>query len=164
MLPKKVKKRASLLVIFLLASVLGVFLILNTLNKNILYFNSPTDIKISQDINYNKKIRIGGMVKKNTLEINNQEIKFIITDFKNEISVSFKGTIPNLFAEGKGVVAEGMLKDKRFFEADRILAKHDENYMPPELKNILSDNAKEYWKLFTISKYFIKCFNYLLLL
>ena len=142
MLPKKAKKRASLLAIFLLASVLGVFLILNTLNKNILYFNSPTDIKISQDINYNKKIRIGGMVKKNTLEINNQEIKFIITDFKNEISVSFKGTIPNLFAEGKGVVAEGMLKDKRFFEADRILAKHDENYMPPELKNILSDNAK----------------------
>ena len=121
---------------------LGVFLILNTLNKNILYFNSPTDIKISQDLNYNKKIRIGGMVKKNTLEINNQEIKFIITDFKNEISVSFKGTIPNLFAEGKGVVAEGMLKDKRFFEADRILAKHDENYMPPELKNILSDNVK----------------------
>ena len=142
MLPKKVKKRASHLAIFLLASVLGVFLILNTLNKNILYFNSPTDIKISQDINYNKKIRIGGMVKKNTLEINNEEIKFIITDFKNEISVSFKGTIPNLFAEGKGVVAEGMLKDKRFFEADRILAKHDENYMPPELKNILSDNAK----------------------
>ena len=142
MLPKKVKKRAYLLAIFLLASMLGVFLILNTLNKNILYFNSPTDIKISQDLNYNKKIRIGGMVKKNTLEINNQEIKFIITDFKNEISVSFKGTIPNLFAEGKGVVAEGMLKDKRFFEADRILAKHDENYMPPELKNILSDNVK----------------------
>ena len=142
MLPKKVKKRASLLTIFLLASVLGVFLILNTLNKNILYFNSPTDIKISQDINYNKKIRIGGMVKKNTLEINNQEIKFIITDFKNEISVSFKGTIPNLFAEGKGVVAEGMLKDKRFFEADRILAKHDENYMPPELKGMMKKNAK----------------------
>ena len=142
MLPKKVKKRASLLAIFLLVSMLGVFLILNTLNKNILYFNSPTDIKINQDLNYNKKIRIGGMVKKNTLEINNQEIKFIITDFKNEISVSFKGTIPNLFAEGKGVVAEGMLKDKRFFEADRILAKHDENYMPPELKNILSDNVK----------------------
>ena len=142
MLPKKVKKRASLLATCLIASVLGVFLILNTLNKNILYFNSPTDIKISQDINYNKKIRIGGRVKKNTLEINNQEIKFIITDFKNEISVSFKGTIPNLFAEGKGVVAEGMLKDKRFFEADRILAKHDENYMPPELKNIISDNAK----------------------
>ena len=142
MLPKKVKKRASLLTVFLLTSVLGVFLILNTLNKNILYFNSPTDIKISQDLNYSKKIRIGGMVKKNTLEINNKEIKFIITDFKNEISVSFKGTIPNLFAEGKGVVAEGVLKDKRFFVADRILAKHDENYMPPELKNIMKENAK----------------------
>ncbi len=142
MLTKKVKKRAYLLVLFITATAIGTVLILKSLNKNILYFNSPTDIKISQDINYNKKIRIGGMVKKNTLEINNQEIKFIITDFKNEISVSFKGTIPNLFAEGKGVVAEGMLKDKRFFEADRILAKHDENYMPPELKNILSDNAK----------------------
>ena len=116
MLHKKVKKRASLLTIFLLASVLGVFLILNTLNKNILYFNSPTDIKISQDLNYNKKIRIGGMVKKNTLEINNQEIKFIITDFKNEISVSFRGTIPNLFAEGKGVVAEVCLKTKDFLK------------------------------------------------
>ena len=137
MLPKKVKKRASLLSIFLLLSVIGVFLILNALNKNILYFNSPTDIKISQDINYNKKMRVGGMVKKNTLNINDQEIRFIITDFKNEVEVSFKGTIPNLFAEGKGVVAEGKLQDKKFFIADRILAKHDENYMPPELKNIM---------------------------
>ena len=142
MLPKKVKKRASLLAIFLLASMLGVFLILNTLNKNILYFNSPTDIKFKQDIDFNKKIRIGGMVKKNTLDINNQEIIFTVTDFKNEIKVSFRGTIPNLFAEGKGVVAEGKLKDKKFFIADRILAKHDENYMPPELKNIIEENAK----------------------
>ena len=114
MLPKKVKKRASLLSIFLLLSVIGVFLILNALNKNILYFNSPTDIKISQDINYNKKMRVGGMVKKNTLNIKDQEIRFIITDFKNEVEVSFKGTIPNLFAEGKGVVAEGKLQDKKF--------------------------------------------------
>ena len=142
MLPKKVKKRAYLLAIFLLASMLGVFLILNTLNKNILYFNSPTDIKFKQDIDFNKKIRIGGMVKKNTLDINNQEIIFTVTDFKNEIKVSFRGTIPNLFAEGKGVVAEGKLKDKKFFIADRILAKHDENYMPPELKNIIEENAK----------------------
>ena len=132
MLPKKVKKRASLLSIFLLLSLIGVFLILNALNKNILYFNSPTDIKISQDINYNKKMRVGGMVKKNTLNIKDQEIRFIITDFKNEVEVSFKGTIPNLFAEGKGVVAEGKLQDKKFFIAERILAKHDENYMPPE--------------------------------
>ena len=142
MLPKKVKKRASLLAIFLLASVLSVFLILNTLNKNILYFNSPTEIKISEDIDFNKRIRIGGMVKKNTLEITDQEIRFVVTDFKNEIKVSFKGTVPNLFAEEKGVVAEGKLQDKKFFIAERILAKHDENYMPPELKNILSNNAE----------------------
>tara|TARA_B100000886_G_scaffold150088_1_gene102044 strand:+ start:6006 stop:6434 length:429 start_codon:yes stop_codon:yes gene_type:complete len=142
MLIKKVKKRASLLAVFLSASVLGVFLILSTLNKNILYFNSPTDIKVSQDINFDKKIRVGGMVKKDTLNIKDQEIIFIITDFKNEIKVSFKGTIPNLFAEGKGVVAEGKLQDKKFFIADRILAKHDENYMPPELKNIMKNNAK----------------------
>ena len=142
MLPKKVKKRASLLSIFLLLSVIGVILILNALNKNILYFNSPTDIKISQDINFNKKMRVGGMVKKNTLNIKDQEIRFIITDFKNEVEVSFKGTIPNLFAEGKGVVAEGKLQDKKFFIAERILAKHDENYMPPELKNIMKENAE----------------------
>ena len=142
MLPKKVKKRASLLAIFLTSTVIGVFLILNVLNKNILYFNSPTEIKISQDINYNKKIRVGGMVKKDTIEIFDQEIRFIITDFKNEINVSFQGTIPNLFAEGKGVVAEGKLRDKNFFIADRILAKHDENYMPPELKKIIQENVK----------------------
>ena len=142
MLPKNVKKRASLLTIFLLITVFGVFLILNALKKNILYFNSPTDIKISQDIDYNRKIRVGGMVKKNTLNIKDNGIRFIITDFKNELEVSFKGTIPNLFAEGKGVVAEGKLQDKKFFIADRILAKHDENYMPPELKNIMKKNAK----------------------
>ena len=142
MLPKKVKKRASLLAVFLLISVTGVILILSALNKNILYFNSPTDIKIKQDIDFNKKIRVGGMVKKNTLKIKDQEIRFIITDFKNEIKVSFKGTIPNLFAEGKGVVAEGKLQDKKFFIADRILAKHDENYMPPELKNMMKEDAK----------------------
>ena len=142
MLPKKVKKRASLLAILLLTSVIGIFLILSALNKNILYFNSPTDIKTSQDINFDKKIRVGGMVKKDTLKIKDQEIRFIITDFKNEINVSFKGTIPNLFSEGKGVVAEGKLQDKKFFVADRILAKHDENYMPPELKKIMKDNAK----------------------
>ena len=142
MLPKKVKKRASLLTIFLSASTIGIFLILSNLNKIILYFNSPTDIEQSEDINYDKKIRVGGMVKKNTLNVNGQEIIFIITDFKNEIKVSFKGTIPNLFAEGKGVVAEGKLQDKNFFVADRILAKHDENYMPPELKNIMEENVK----------------------
>ena len=142
MLQKKVKKRASLFTLFLLSSILGVFLVLTSLNKNILYFNSPTDIKADQNIDFNKKLRVGGMVKKNTLIVKNQEIRFIITDFKNEINVSFRGTIPNLFAEGKGVVAEGKLQDKKFFIADRILAKHDENYMPPELQNIVKENAK----------------------
>ena len=142
MLSKKVKKRASFLAIFLSVSVISIFLILNALNKNILYFNSPSDIKLNQDINFDKKIRVGGIVKKNTLKISDQEIRFTITDFKNELSVSFKGTVPNLFAEGKGVVAEGKLQDKKFFIADRILAKHDENYMPPELKNIVKENAK----------------------
>ena len=142
MLQKKVKKRASLLAIFLGISFVAVFFILKFLNENILYFKSPTDIKTSQDINFEKKIRVGGMVKKNTLKINEKEIKFIITDFKNEIKVSFSGSVPNLFAEGKGVVAEGKLQDKKFFVADRILAKHDENYMPPELKNIMKENAK----------------------
>ena len=142
MLHKKVKKRASLLIWLVLISIISVFLILNALNKNILYFNTPTDITKKQDINYEKKIRVGGMVKKDTLNIDDNEIKFTITDFKNEIKVSFKGTIPNLFAEGKGVVAEGKLKDKKFFIADRILAKHDENYMPPELKNIIKENDK----------------------
>ncbi len=142
MLPKKAKKRAYLLTIFLFVSVISIFLILKALNENILYFNSPSDIKTNQDINYDKKIRVGGMVKRNTLKISDQEIKFIITDFKNEIQVSFKGTVPNLFAEGKGVVAEGKLQDKKFFVADRILAKHDENYMPPELQNLLKENVK----------------------
>ena len=142
MLPKKVKKRASLLVIFLLTSVIGIFLILNALNKNILYFKSPTDIKNNQNINFDKKIRVGGMVKKNSLIIKEEEIKFIITDFNNELNISFSGTVPNLFSEEKGVVAEGKLQDKTFFIADRILAKHDENYMPPELKDMMKKNAK----------------------
>ena len=142
MLQKKVKKRASLLTLFLLTSGLAIFLILKSLNKNILYFKSPTDINISQDINFDKKIRVGGMVKKNSLVINEQEIKFIITDFKNDLKISYKGTVPNLFSEEKGVVAEGKLQDKSFFIADRILAKHDENYMPPELKDIIGKNAK----------------------
>ena len=142
MLQKKVKKRASLLAVILAASVISIFLILNSLNKNILYFKSPTEIKNSQDVDFNKKLRVGGMVKKDTIKINEEEVKFIITDFKNEIKVSFRGTVPNLFSEGKGVVAEGKLQDKKFFIADRILAKHDENYMPPELKKIMKKDAK----------------------
>jgi cytochrome c-type biogenesis protein CcmE len=142
MLQKKVKKRASLLIALLLVTVLAVFLILQSLNKNILYFKSPTDIKKNQDINLSKKIRVGGMVKKGSVIINEEEIKFIITDFKNDLTISYRGTVPNLFSEEKGVVAEGKLQDKTFFIADRILAKHDENYMPPELKDMMKKNVK----------------------
>ena len=142
MLPKKVKKRASLLTALLIVTTLAIFFILQTLDKNILYFKSPTDIKNGQDIIFNNKIRVGGMVKKNSLEIKEQEIKFIITDFKNELLISYSGTVPNLFSEEKGVVAEGKLQDKSFFIADRILAKHDENYMPPELQSIMNKNDK----------------------
>ena len=142
MLTKKVKKRVSFLSLLLLSLVLAVFFILKSLTSNILYFKSPTDIQLSQDIISSKKIRVGGMVKKNSIDINKQEIKFIITDLKNEIFVSYRGTVPNLFSEGKGVVAEGKLKDKNFFVADRILAKHDEKYMPPELKDLMKNNVK----------------------
>ena len=142
MLTKKVKKRVSFLSLLLLFLVIAVFFILKSLTDNILYFKSPTDIQLSQDIIFNKKIRVGGMVKKNSININNKEIKFIITDLKNELVVSYSGTVPNLFSEGKGVVAEGKLQDKKFFIADRILAKHDENYMPPELKDLMKTNVK----------------------
>ena len=142
MLTKKVKKRVSFLSLLLISLVIAVFFILKSLTNNILYFKSPTDIQLSQDIIFNKKIRVGGMVKKNSIKINAQEIKFVITDLKNEIFVSYSGTVPNLFSEGKGVVAEGKLKDKNFFIADRILAKHDEKYMPPELKDLMKKNVK----------------------
>ena len=142
MLTKKVKKRVSFLSLLLISLVVAVFFILKSLTNNILYFKSPTDIQLSQDIIFNKKMRVGGMVKKDSIDINNQEIKFIITDLKNEIFVSYKGTVPNLFSEGKGVVAEGTLKDKSFFIADRILAKHDEKYMPPELKDLMKKDVK----------------------
>ena len=142
MLTKKVKKRVSFLSLFLVLSLIAVFFTLKSLTNNILYFKSPTDIKLIQEVNINKRIRIGGMVKTNSLNINDKEIKFIVTDFKNDLFVSYSGTVPNLFSEGKGVVAEGKLQDKNFFIADRILAKHDEKYMPPEIKKALDNNAK----------------------
>ena len=142
MLNKKVKKRISFLFFIFLLSTFGIFFILKTLNKNILYFSSPTEIKQREDIPFGKAMRVGGMVKKDSITINQKNIQFIVTDFKNEILISYSGTVPNLFAEEKGVVAEGKLNDKNFFVADRILAKHDENYMPPEIKEIIEKNAK----------------------
>ena len=142
MLLKKVKNRLSTLISLSIISLFTIFLILKVLEDNVLYFYSPSDIKNSDDINLKKKIRIGGMVKKGSILSNEREIKFVVTDLNNEIIVSYSGTVPALFAEGKGVVAEGKLKDKKFFIAKRILAKHDENYMPPELKGNSNKDAK----------------------
>jgi len=140
MLTKKVKKRTSFLSLLLIFLVIAVFFILKSLTSNILYFKSPTDIQLSQDIISNKKIRVGGMVKKDSIKTNDLEISFIITDFQNELIVSFKGSVPNLFEEGKGVVAEGFLEDRNYLKATKILAKHDENYMPPEVEEALKEN------------------------
>ena len=133
---KKVKLRAIFLFFSLVIVVLAVFLVLKTLQEDVVYFISPTEIKNLQEIN-SKKIRIGGMVKKDSIKTSSNQINFIITDFKSEINVSFSGAVPNLFAEEKGVVAEGFLKDRNYFDATKILAKHDENYMPPEVKELL---------------------------
>jgi|TARA_Y100001001_G_scaffold18791_1_gene16342 cytochrome c-type biogenesis protein CcmE len=133
---KKVKLRALFISLLLVSVILSIFLILKSLEENVIYFQSPTEIRNLSEID-NKKIRIGGMVKDHSILINPDKITFVITDFKNEINVSYSGAVPNLFEEGKGVVAEGFLKDRNFFIADKILAKHDENYMPPEVKEAL---------------------------
>ena len=136
---KKVKLRALFILLIFLSLILVSFLILRSLEENVVYFKSPTEIKSLSELE-EKKIRVGGMVKKNSIKINDLEINFIITDFKNELIVSFEGSVPNLFEEGKGVVAEGFLQDRNYLKAIKILAKHDENYMPPEVKEALKDN------------------------
>ena len=135
---RKVKLRFFFILLVLITLILSVFLILKSLEENVVYFKSPSDIKTLSETNKNK-IRVGGMVKKNSISIKEKKLNFIITDFENEINVSYSGAVPNLFSEGKGVVAEGYLKDKSFFLATKILAKHDENYMPPEVKASLEE-------------------------
>ena len=135
---KKVKLRFLFLVLLLATVILTVFLILQSLKENVIYFQSPSEINSLIEIE-SKKIRVGGMVKEKSVVINSNEVNFIITDFKNEINVTYSGAVPNLFAEGKGVVAEGFLKDKNYFSATKILAKHDENYMPPEVKKAIGE-------------------------
>ena len=142
MLTKKVKSRIFFLLFVFVISLSTIFLILKSLNKNILYFSTPTEIRQEENITFGTAMRVGGMVKKNSIIVQKDNIQFIVTDFENEILISYSGTVPNLFAENKGVVAEGKLKDKNFFIADRILAKHDEKYMPPEIKKIMEKNAK----------------------
>ena len=135
---RKVKLRFFFILLIIIIISLSVFLVLKSLEENVVYFQSPSEIKLLAEIKQNK-LRVGGMVKKDSISIQSEELKFIITDFKNEISVIYSGVIPNLFAEGKGVVAEGYLKDRNFFLATKILAKHDENYMPPEVKAALEE-------------------------
>mgnify|MGYP001211296083 FL=1 len=142
MLYNKTKNRLSIFLAISVISIGVIIFIIKTLEDNVLYFYSPSDIKKNNEITFENKIKVGGMVKKGSIKTSKNEIKFIITDFKNEIIVSYKGTVPALFAEGKGVVAEGKLEDKKFFLAKRILAKHDENYMPPEIKESMKKNAK----------------------
>jgi len=135
---RKVKLRFFFIILILFSLILTVFLVLKSLEENVVYFKSPTDIQMIGKLKANK-IRIGGMVKKDSIQIRSNEINFIITDFKSDINVTYSGAVPNLFSEGKGVVAEGYLKDRNFFEASKILAKHDENYMPPEVKAALGE-------------------------
>ena len=137
MLTKKVKLRILYLILSIIALTIVVFIIVKSLEENIVYFFSPTEIYNKENVPFNQKIRVGGLVKRGSLIKKGNSVNFIITDFKNEIFVSFSGSIPNLFSEGKGVVAEGKLEDKKYFIADKILAKHDENYMPREVKEAL---------------------------
>ncbi len=139
MFGKKVKLRITFLLLSIITLILIVFLTLKSLEENVIYFKSPTEIKNLPEIT-KKKVRVGGMVKKNSIEVNEEKVSFIITDFKNDINVTYSGIIPNLFGEEKGVVAEGFIKDKEYFVAKKILAKHDENYMPPEVKQALEIN------------------------
>ena len=138
---RKVKLRFFFILLIFVTLSLSIFLILKSLEENVIFFQSPSEIKGLPELKKNK-IRVGGMVKNNSISVETEELNFIITDFKNEIIVTYSGVVPNLFAEGKGVVAEGKLKDKNFFLAKRILAKHDENYMPPEIQESLKQNAK----------------------
>ena len=135
---RKVKLRFLFIILIFITLILTVFLVLKSLEENVVYFQSPSEIKGISELD-KKKIRVGGMVKKSSIFITSNEVKFIITDYKNEINVTYSGAIPNLFEEGKGVVAEGFLKDRNFFSATKILAKHDENYMPPEVKEALGE-------------------------
>ena len=142
MLTKKIKTRFIFLLFIILISISLLTLIYFKLKQNILYFKTPTDIFLSNSVDNNTLIRVGGMVKKDSIEQNNKEIKFILTDFKKELIVVYVGAVPNLFSEQSGAVVEGKLNDKKYLIANRILAKHDENYMPPQMKKILKENAK----------------------
>ena len=140
MLSTKARSRIVVLTFLLVSAIAIVFVVLRSLEENVIYFFSPTEIYNKENISFNKKIRIGGLVKEGSVTNNQTSVNFIVTDLNNEIIISYSGSLPNLFSEGKGVVAEGKLKDKKYFIADKILAKHDENYMPSEVSKALEKN------------------------
>ena len=142
MLTKKIKTRLLFLVSIILITLSFLIFIYLNLKQNILYFKTPSEIFTNTTIEASSMIRVGGMVKKDSIRQNNKEIRFILTDYKKELIVVYSGTVPNLFSEGQGAVVEGILNDKKYLIANRILAKHDENYMPPQMKKILKENAK----------------------
>tara|TARA_B100000123_G_C25518118_1_gene335370 strand:+ start:98 stop:538 length:441 start_codon:yes stop_codon:yes gene_type:complete len=135
-------KRLITLCISLIIFIAGCIIIFYNLRGNLVFFYSPTELLEKNDID-SQKVRLGGMVKKESIykemvlenDFKIQKITFIVTDFKNEIQVNYKGILPDLFKEGQGVVVEGNYKDNSFY-AVNVLAKHDENYMPPELKDL----------------------------
>jgi|TARA_B100001175_G_scaffold310316_1_gene313187 cytochrome c-type biogenesis protein CcmE len=133
-------KYKRLLILFLILSILGVAtkLVLMALKENIIYFYTPNELKkkYGNVKNIENKIRIGGLVLEDSVVINKNESIFEITDKKDNIKVFFKGQLPDLFREGQGIVAEGILKDNKLI-ANQVLAKHDENYMPPEVADAL---------------------------
>ena len=142
MLSKKVRSRIVILMFLLALAIAVVYGVLKSLEENVVYFLSPTEINNKENISFNKKIRVGGLVKEGSITNDQMSVNFIVTDLNNEIIVSYSGTLPNLFSEGKGVVVEGKLKDKKYFIANKILAKHDENYMPPEVSQALKKDKE----------------------
>ena len=137
----KRKKRIYLISLFFITIATSIYLILWALRDNIVFFYSPSEIqqKMSlKEIDEMSKLRLGGMVKESSIEkLNDGSINFIITDFDREMVVFYKGIIPDLFKEQQGVIAEGSINNEGIFIANSILAKHDENYMPPEVQDTL---------------------------
>ena len=140
----KRKKRIYLICLLFVTIAVSVYLILWALRDNIVFFYSPSEIhqkKIYEEINESSKLRVGGMVKEFSIQqLNDGSINFIITDFNKEMLVMYKGIIPDLFREQQGVIAEGSMNNEGIFIANLILAKHDENYMPPEVQDTLLNN------------------------
>ena len=146
MLNNKTKNRLTIFVAISILTIIAIVFIFKTLEDNVLYFYSPSEISKTDEINLNNKIRIGGYVKENSIqELNSKDsITFIITDNKNDILVEYKGILPDLFREKQGAVVEGILITKNKIKAARVFAKHDENYMPSSIKKQVEES--KYWK------------------